>query len=593
MNLNEEFDELARRKLEERAFPFAEADWQDARKRIDAERGGRIGAKWITGAAALLLISGLVWYGTRPAGTENAVAAIEQAEPSSVEQSAPDQPAQNETATPKGAPSQASAPTSADDVMAPSIKSIPVHSVDQAPERPTDASTTTIINTPPKKEELHTSGAIPPTAISYKEDVANKAHIAIPNEESKEAASTSEFTASRSDAHSATTSAAEPRSNGDQIGSVDPKAETTTQKDPIVSNATSSTSADQAKEQDQPTLALSETEGDKQGAGSETRSDDLQTKTDGGANTGDPRFMVPSEVPSRTTTNQPPSPTDTTTNIASIQLPGDSANTAAAAPAPPLLLPERAPWEVSVLGGGFSSKSHYAGSNSADWSGNISSEKSIGVGAELMHIGRNFGIGTGLYYGNYAERIRTDAIDVTTSTLHNYWYLTAVDTTVLVITDTVPGTPPTYTGTSGNTTVHVLTQGTDTTTTSQHLRDARDQVNRVSYLEVPILLDVHLTQGRWMLGLRGGPTIGLLTGRRGAVPAPDNEGYLSFTDLPFRELTLGYTARAYVRYRFNAAWSVGVEPAMRGQLLNSLGNGDLVRRSSALGVMMSLTYRLR
>ncbi|MBK9059004.1 MAG: hypothetical protein IPL81_03690 [Flavobacteriales bacterium] len=52
-------------------------------------------------------------------------------------------------------------------------------------------------------------------------------------------------------------------------------------------------------------------------------------------------------------------------------------------------------------------------------------------------------------------------------------------------------------------------------------------------------------------------------------------------------------ARAYIRYRFNAAWSVGIEPAMRGQLMNSLGSGDADRKANSKGVMLSLSYRLR
>lgn len=68
---------------------------------------------------------------------------------------------------------------------------------------------------------------------------------------------------------------------------------------------------------------------------------------------------------------------------------------------------------------------------------------------------------------------------------------------------------------------------------------------------------------------------------------------MSFAGQPFREVIFGYSARAYVRYRFNAAWSVGIEPAVRGQLMNSLGSGDLVRKASAKGMMLSLSYRLR
>jgi hypothetical protein len=86
MNSNEEFDELARRKLEERQIPFQEADWQNARSRIDAQRGGGNKGMWITGAVALLLVGGLAWYGTGSSETAATVAANQNKEVPSVKQ---------------------------------------------------------------------------------------------------------------------------------------------------------------------------------------------------------------------------------------------------------------------------------------------------------------------------------------------------------------------------------------------------------------------------------------------------------------------------------------------------------------------------
>jgi hypothetical protein len=87
--------------------------------------------------------------------------------------------------------------------------------------------------------------------------------------------------------------------------------------------------------------------------------------------------------------------------------------------------------------------------------------------------------------------------------------------------------------------------------------------------------------------------VGLLTGRQGALPSEDGITYTDLADRAFRQVMFGYTARAYIRYRWNAAWSIGVEPTVRGQLQNSLGDGPLDRRSSAFGGMISLSYRLR
>jgi len=294
-----------------------------------------------------------------------------------------------------------------------------------------------------------------------------------------------------------------------------------------------------------------------------------------------------------------------TTNVATDSLasdtldvattPSDSAATAAVLPAVPLLIPARAPWEISGLAGIFSSTANYQGGNSNTWNDGVSRVNTTGFGGELMHMGRNFGMGLGIHYSTYAERIAIGEARTNSSTITNYWFLTPVDTTILFITDSMfAGTDSAYyLGESVPVTVNVLTEGADTTTTTSVTRQARTVENRTSYVEIPFLLDAHLVQGRWTLGVRGGPTVGLLTGRTGALPNPTNDGYTEFGDQAFREVMLGYTARAYIRYRWNAAWSIGLEPAIRGQLMNSLGEGVMDRRATAFGGMLSLTYRLR
>lgn len=596
MSLNEEFDELARRKLEERQVAFQEADWQAARKLIDAERGGSHPTAWITGTIALLLISGLVWYGTSSLGMENTVAAIEQTAPRAEEANAAEQPVQTtpatatiasrssrEEASPK-ATAEAAVPAAASDEQAQSIQSIPVHLLDRSTQATTPASTPPKKGTPRKSIDVITAKDDQPKATPSKKNAEATTQAATSEEETKQAIHLEEVTASTPAVQTTTAALTEPIKESDPVGTIVPEEKATPQN-------TSNSNTASPTITDQPNAPFVLT--DNNSATDEPMAVGIQAPTDDVAIEVAPQPSVTTEDPAQPEAEvSSPSSNATVSDTTSTTLPTDSA-TAAPAATPLPLVPEHAPWEISILGGAFSSTTNYSGSNSADWNADISPESSIGIGAELMHIGSNFGIGTGLHYSTYAERLKTDALDRTTTTLENFWYLMPVDTMVLVITDTIPGTPPTYTGTSQNTTVNVLTQGTDTTTTTERLREARDQMNRVSYLEVPLLLDAHLVQGRWSFGLRGGPMIGLLTGRRGSLPSSDNEGYVSFADEPFRELTLGYTARAYVRYRFNAAWSVGIEPAMRGQLMNSLGSGDLSRRSSAKGVMLSLSYRLR
>jgi hypothetical protein len=172
--------------------------------------------------------------------------------------------------------------------------------------------------------------------------------------------------------------------------------------------------------------------------------------------------------------------------------------------------------------------------------------------------------------------------------------LNYIDTTVTIIVgiDTSSGDTA-YITQQVTTTVTVLDSSTDTVSTSTRTSEGRSHVNSVCYLEIPVLFDAHLTQGPWSIGVRGGPYFGLLTGRRGSLPNAAWSEYTDLADQPFTSVMIGYTARAYVRYRFNAAWSVGIEPSYRGQLLNAYNSGDVIRRSNAAGVLLSLNYSLR
>jgi hypothetical protein len=255
---------------------------------------------------------------------------------------------------------------------------------------------------------------------------------------------------------------------------------------------------------------------------------------------------------------------------------------------------KQSPWELGLLGGAALSQIRYEGTGSRDWSEHVGSEWAPTYGIEALYTCRNFGIGTGLHMGTYAERITAGAVDRSAWNTSSYWFITSVDTTILLITDTVQvGGQTFYTGQSFTVSVPVLAQGVDSTETSVRIRDARSMTNRVSYVEVPLLLDGHLVQGRWNFGLRGGPTLGLLSRRLGSLPDMGNSGYTDLVDQAFREVVLGWTARAFARYRFNAGWSLGVEPMLRGQFGNGLYGDALSRRSNAAGVVMSISYRMR
>jgi hypothetical protein len=273
--------------------------------------------------------------------------------------------------------------------------------------------------------------------------------------------------------------------------------------------------------------------------------------------------------------------------------PADSASAATPEPLATPLVSPRSPWEITALAGLFSTTSHYQGARTQDWS--VAPERTASFGAEAVRMGRNFGYGIGLHYGTYADRLSTPEESRTEELLSRYWFFQAVDTTVLVITGTTTDSlgNTVHTGVNVPTTVQVLRSAFDTTYTTSRIREARTRVNRTSYIEVPLLLDAHLVQGRWSIGVRGGPTIGMLTTRSGSLPGEGDGGYAELGDAEARQLVFGWTARAYLRYRFNSAWSIGLEPSARGQLQDGVIGKEASRRSSGLGAMLTLSYRLR
>lgn len=571
MSINEEFDELARRKLEACNFPYAEADWKDARSRIDAERSGRRNRwAWITGTA-LLIIGILVWTGTRP--TRIGTSPAPHPDPTVVAQ-------KRGTGTAAGTPGTTTAPVEHEGTGQTASTEIPVEAPTDNVENTAVAQNRMTSRSAPERSGLRGQKA-PPENAPKKPGPSVKARAVQTVGPRKQALPV------------ATAAPQTERANGNSP-ETQPQADVHGSDDPLNNGASTETStaaiAMATTEKGQASVVQDTTESVLPDRISAIGPESPKDNTDHGALHAeaspepDP-VPVAAQItpvhPDTSLTAPPPSAT-----------PGDSSSLPAPASVPPII-PERAPWEISVLGGLFTSTTTYHGGESADWSNGSGSAASPGFGAEVMHTGRNISLGFGLHYGIYAERMRTEAVDRTTTTMDHFWYLAAVDTSVLVVTDTMAGTPPSYHAHNVDTTLYVLAHGTDTVVDHQHLRDARDAVNRVSYLEIPLLADAHLVQGRWNLGLRGGPTIGLLTGRRGSLPDPGGEGYVAFHDVAFREVVFGYMARAYIRYRFTAGWSIGLEPELRGQLFNNLEANGLARRSMAKGVLLSLTYRLR
>ena len=568
MDTNNEFDELARQKLQERSFPFAEADWLAMQQVIEAQKSGRKGfAPWYLAGAALLLIgTGIVW--SLQGGKGDEVASNEVT-----------MPATSETNVGSVTSQQAAAPVVMEETVT-SSSTVALNVQDgSTPKETTSTPINERVEATSKlpsstRNETRTATTAVATAKVRPDGTQASRSAVIPTSPSTKTDTQPEEPATAIGEQSSTiTSPAVTRATGIPESAVGGSTAT---------NSSSATTAG-AAEPDKPTSASS----------SEPELVDRPITTPSSPDPVTEPVTVDAVLdPAASTTEGTTEDEVALDAITTAPAPNDSASTAVVIPpaAPPIIDP-RAPWEVSLLGGLLGSSSKYTGGESASWTNRGGREQNVGFGAEFMHMGRNIGLGTGLHYGSYSDRLRSPELDRTTYQQFNFWFLNPVDVTILVLGDSANGGY--YPGTSVDTTILVIAQGTGTTSTTTRLREARDLTVRTSYLEVPLLFDAHLVQGRWSIGVRGGPSIGLLTTRRGSLPSENGEGYSDLNDLTFRKTVFGWTARAYVRYRFNAAWSVGLEPAARGQFTDNFSEGGLTRKSNAIGVMISLSYRLR
>jgi hypothetical protein len=243
--------------------------------------------------------------------------------------------------------------------------------------------------------------------------------------------------------------------------------------------------------------------------------------------------------------------------------------------------------------GALRTRTSYSGVASEQWAPTISDAWTPSFGLEWMRQHTRFGFGTGLNYSTYSEHVLQQeayATSIQYSYLHSFL---EVDTMVTVVVDTVVQDGQVYYVTQQvPTSVLVLETNVDTTTATARTQEAVDQYNRVSYVEVPVLGEVHWGTGHWRLGVQAGPMIGFKTTARGSLPYGPADGYVDLSDQPLREVMFGYTARVYLRWLPGDRFSFGIAPGVRGQLGNAYSEGDVSRSSMGLGGSFQVAYHL-
>lgn len=539
------FDELARRKLAERRFAFDETHWADMEQLLN-ERARKPKMWWPwTVAGVLLLGAGALWLGTEqeaPSATGTNVAIVE--------------PAASQADADIHLLSENAAPTS----------------------EPIPSTTTGKSHAESERvvEPKNTSMSVAPTTKGTRSVLKSSAPSVLPQARANGASRTAEETTMpvRTAQHNGTneepaavitTSTTIAVSASGNIASSHP-SEATGTTDPVASPTV-------------PTMI------------------EPTARTGSEATTPAPASAIAEPIDVTSAQEPPAVPTTPNTDVAATSneasAPEAPSAPATAPPPPSTWLAVRTPFELTALGGMFSTSSVYSGRGTEDWNASVDRQNTTGFGLEgVWNLTDHFALGMGAHYGSYRERLHTAESVSTDRVLTNNYFWVPYDTMVLTVigTDTIGATIYNITELVP-TTLYDLEHTTDTTYTATVLRKARTMTNTVSYLEIPLLLDAHTSRGRWVFGVRGGPSLGLVTSRQGTVPGDGEAGFTALDDRTFRSLTLGCSARAYVRYRLSSTWSIGVEPTWRQQLGNAFNDGTVQRRANALGVYLSLSYR--
>lgn len=527
MSQEHAFDRIAREKLAERYFPFQEGDWQDMERLITARRRRPRAGWWFTLAAAGMLAS-LAWWLTRG---------------DAVSEQAP-------------AGSGATAAIPANDHHIPHTP--PVHveqaAADVSPLPPTSAHA----------DATDAQADAPSTKPSGSTDAAR------PHATDRPGAGTSNTGEERRPAHPGRAAV---------IGAAQQDALNTTA--PLSGQAMPG-SAERAPGMDGGHVAGA------QATGRDLPVHDTPTRTAPDAPApGTPAGDAANDMATQGTTPSPPA------SVADSTKAGTRDSTAAASPPPTQLRPAN-PWmaELSGLGGLWWSAPRYAGTGTEQWRSDVQGRPAPGFGAELAFRRSWLGFGAGVQAVQYVEQLQQDRIERASTAVDTAYGLVPTEASVTIIIDTIQQGSITYYVTQTiDTTLNIVTTTYDTTTTVAVERAGIDRVNRSSYVEVPLFLDLRTSMGRWTLGARGGPFIGFRTMQRTQLPSADGIN-ADLADGTFRSTVFGWTARVYARYRLTDRLSVGLEPGLRGSFGDVMDAQVIRRRNTSWGAWLSLSYRL-
>ncbi|MDQ3101107.1 MAG: hypothetical protein M3R08_06955, partial [Bacteroidota bacterium] len=447
MKEHNEFDELARRKLAEREFQFEEKHWSEMEKMLGSA-GKRDRLAWWMLPVLLLMIGGGV-YVLRTEGTDNNIAQVQQAPINEIEKPTEHAQIENVHSGSDSAPAPINEKQTSDATLeVNSQNALPHEAVASgSTDRRTAARNTeqTIKSSNASRSSIERSEngsqlAANAALISDQENIApivertdvDQIERSRPNEISLSGGS--EVIAAATDRP---VLVAQYETPIDHPSNVEPE--------PVAATGSTNTS-DHGPDQDMGSLIPSDESSPEPPTFTETTDENSMINIDPSIpfindGSSENNAEVPATIPSEAlpiadvpNTDIVVTPTDTLASSGIVQ---DSIISPETPAAPTPIVDPRSPFEISFLAGMSITNSRYGGPGSENGFRSIEQQRTYGGGVELMRMGRNIGVGGGLHYSTYSELINTDEESRTESSEMQYYFLTPVDTTLLIITDTI------------------------------------------------------------------------------------------------------------------------------------------------------------
>jgi hypothetical protein len=122
----------------------------------------------------------------------------------------------------------------------------------------------------------------------------------------------------------------------------------------------------------------------------------------------------------------------------------------------------------------------------------------------------------------------------------------------------------------------------------------KNGVNHITYVEIPVMVTYNIISGRTGVGVSGGVSTGLLTGRSGYYIKSDGKGVESLEEIDgFRKVVLNGRVGLDIYYRMNARMCLNLRPQIKTNL-NSVfeDNYSVKQKYSSAGVLFGVSWLL-